>query len=231
MAILLKKHLKLDITNKIEDNISISLNIDDKSSYRFSNIYSPNNGKTRKTFFKELNNKLSEYNTNHVIAGDYNCVIDKYIDRKSNLSVASDQYGLTEVKALISDLDLEDVWRRRHPNKNEYTFSRASAKSRIDYFLCSKSIDNELDQVKIRHFQYSDHDAISLRINTENIERGPGLWKLNTSILENPEYTEIISTFWGTWKKEIDKFNSKKQWWDLTKRKIKTLSIDFCKEH
>ena len=137
---------------------------------------------------------------------------------------------MTELKTLISDLDLEDVWRRRHPTKTEYTFSRASAKSRIDYFLSSKSIDNELDQIKIRHFQYSDHDAISLRLNTENIERGPGLWKLNASILENSEYLEIISKFWITWKREIDKFDSKKQLWDLTKRKIKTISMDFCKE-
>ena len=234
VAILIKKHLQLDLTNKIEDNngrfISISLNIEDKSNYRISNIYSPNNGKTRKSFFKELNNILSEYNTNHVIAGDYNCVFNKEKDRKSNLGAISDQYGLTELKTLISDLDLEDVWRRRYPTKTEYTFSRASAKSRLDYFLSSRSIDNELDQVKIRHFQYSDHDAISLRLNTENIERGPGLWKLNASILENSKYKEIISTFWCTWKREIDKFESKRQWWDLTKRKIKAISIDFCKE-
>ncbi|WAR01916.1 YTX2-like protein, partial [Mya arenaria] len=104
-----------------------------------------------------------------------------------------------------------------------YTFNRNKSYSRIDYILTSKSIGNEVDSCTIEHFPLSDHDAISIKLVMETETRGPGLWKMNTSILENPEYVK-------QWTKQKCNFSTLTSWWEIAKIRIKEISIDFCKE-
>jgi len=60
------------------------------------------------------------------------------------------------------------------------------------------------------------------------IPPGPGLWKLNTSVLQNEDYIKLITDFWITWRRSQNNFDSLSEWWELGKFKIKELSIDFC---
>ena len=61
------------------------------------------------------------------------------------------------------------------------------------------------------------------------VSRGPGFWKLNTTILSEPDYVNEISTFWSSWKNVKDSSASLLDWWDLGKVKIKSLTIDYCR--
>ena len=68
----------------------------------------------------------------HFIAGDFNCVMDGSLNRKppsNNL----DQ-GHPEMNQLIQQYNLEDIFRKRFPTKQLFTFSSGSSKSRIDVF-------------------------------------------------------------------------------------------------
>ena len=139
--------------------------------------------------------------TAHIIGGDFNCVskydIDRNLFERSN-KVSRDE-GEAELANLQNIFDLEDVWRRRHPITKMYTFSRGKSKSRIDYFLCSKAIDNEIESAKITNCIFSDHDVVEIKLNTCKTERGPGIWMFNSSLLTDNHYIEIIESFWNSW--------------------------------
>ena len=79
------------------------------------------------------------------------------------------------------------------------------------------------------HFPFSDHDAVSIKINTCVVERGPDLWKLNTSILSDIVYINQHEEFWSVWLHDKSKYNSVKKWWDLFKHHVKNIYIEYCK--
>ena len=57
---------------------------------------------------------------------------------------------------------------------------------------------------------------------------GPGLWKLNTSVLEEEGYVHLISNFWNDWRCQRHLFPSLDKWWEVGKFRIKGLSICYC---
>ena len=40
------------------------------------------------------------------------------------------------------------------------------------------------------------------------ITPGPDLWKLNLSVLNDPEYVSLITGFWSFWRTRIFRFSS-----------------------
>ena len=86
--------------------------------YRVINSYAPNNEYERVQFFNMITTTLSEnslddYET--IIGGDYNCVLDSELDRKNYTS--NYDIGQRDIKYLMDIFDLEDIWRRRNPDK------------------------------------------------------------------------------------------------------------------
>ena len=57
---------------------------------------------------------------------------------------------------------------------------------------------------------------------------GPGLWKLNVSVLEEEEYFHPIRDFWSTWRRRKHLFPSLAKWWEVGKNKVKDLMISYC---
>jgi hypothetical protein len=80
-----------------------------------------------------------------------------------------------------------------------------STASRIDYFLISTDIKSRIVSADIRPatISYTDHQAISLKINHKAESRGRGYFKLNSKILENEEYKEIIKQLISKYQKKL----------------------------
>jgi hypothetical protein len=57
---------------------------------------------------------------------------------------------------------------------------------------------------------------------------GNSYWKFNESLLENENYIKLIENFWKGWQSEKLKY-SLLDWWEIGKKKIKSLSITFSK--
>lgn len=57
---------------------------------------------------------------------------------------------------------------------------------------------------------------------------GPGLWKLNSSILHEDAYISLITNFWEDWRYHQSGFSSLAKWWDEGKKKIKGLTFCYC---
>ena len=57
---------------------------------------------------------------------------------------------------------------------------------------------------------------------------GPGVWMLNLSVLNDPEYISLISNFWSDWRAAQPRFPTRAKWWDKGKSIIKDLTIRYC---
>ena len=57
--------------------------------------------------------------------------------------------------------------------------------SRIDFFLISENMAGFIEEASIEVSFKSNHSIIRLSISSSDLKRGPGIWKLNTSYLDN----------------------------------------------
>ena len=62
------------------------------------------------------------------------------------------------------------------------------------------------------------------------VPAGPGLWKLNVSVLEEEEYFQLIHDFWSTWRRRKHLFPSLAKWWEVGKSRVKGLTISYCSQ-
>ena len=78
---------------------------------------------------------------------------------------------------------------------------------------------------------FSDHCAISMGFSLpETAPLGQRVWKLNTSILDDDEYTQLINTFWGHWRQAQTAYPTLAKWWDAVKSRIKGITIAYCSQ-
>lgn len=77
-----------------------------------------------------------------------------------------------------------DAWRERNIGKREY--SRAQIvkdtveQSRTDFVLMKKEMLNNVKRIYYRRCNFSDHKYVILQMDFNDLERGAGLWHLNT---------------------------------------------------
>ena len=154
------------------------------------NVYAPNNITERKCFFTKMQKWIDRYALNEnniIIGGDFNYTesdLDRY-----NQSNTKDASSVT-YKNLINTKNLNDAWRKIHPNKKQFTYKDIS---RLDKFLVSTEILDSLQKsnIVIPGIK-SDHKCITMLLDFDKSTRGPGRWKLNTSILQDKTYNEKI---------------------------------------
>ena len=73
----------------------------------------------------------------------------------------------------------------------------------------------------------TDHRIIAMRLNKENILKGPGRWMCNNLLL-NDEHCKIrIERLWTYWKTKKGDYNNILDWWDMGKTKIKEIIKEF----
>ena len=63
---------------------------------------------------------------------------------------------------------------------------------RLDYFIISNDLVNIVNKSEIKPSFKSDHSLACITLNFESIERGPGIFKLNNSLLLDTEYKALI---------------------------------------
>ena len=119
--------------------------------------------------------------------------VTKFRDRTGGTSSNIHLLRSIPLNELLKKQNLQDTWRKIHPNKTNYTYHRtlSNIHSRLDRSYSSQNL-NVIDS-KILPFQYSDHNALFaeflLRV------RFQGYWKLNTSILEHETFRIAFQIF------------------------------------
>ena len=102
---------------------------------------------------------------------------------ESDESAAEHLLGSIPLIELLRNQNLQETWRKIHPNKISYTYHRtlSNIHSRLDRIYSSQNLI--IIDSKILPFQYPDHDALFAEFFLRVRTRGPEYWKLNTSIL------------------------------------------------
>ena len=134
-----------------------------------------------------------------------------------------------EINQLIQQCNLDDIFRKRFPTKQLFTFTRGSSKSRIDLFLTSKLLDSNIRATSIVHFPFSDHDALKLNIDFSQTAKGSGIWKMNVQTIQSSIFRECIESLWPIWASKMELYDNPTVWWEITKYKIKHLTIEISK--
>lgn len=242
VACLFKQNLDIETLNIVKDKngryVEIEVNYD-SNKLLLLNVYSPNNPGDRKIFFNELNTKIMNMRQVNqekgiILGGDFNCILNPCVDRRleNGENAKKSDSGNVELTNLITKNSLEDVWRRRNPTEKKYTYFRKNSKiaSRIDYWLISELLVSNVTKIEMKVAPNTDHVAITLQVDTTHCDRGPGYWKMNTSIMEHDLFKTTFAAFWKSWIKTLQTYKKKKEWWEITKVKIKEISIEVAKQ-
>ena len=156
-------------------------------------IYGPN--KDNPSFYTRISDTIEALeNLSIIIAGDWNLVSNYLVDTKGYLHFNNPK-AHDEVEILINTYDLVDIWRSMHPDDSQFTWHQPTLRKfgRLDYFLVSPDIQSKTIKSNISYGYKSDHSLITLNCDLNNVSRGRGFWKLNTSFLSDLEYVKQIN--------------------------------------
>ena len=162
-------------------------------------------------------------------------MFDRLVDRVGSDPADTVRESSVALAHLFSSCCVTDIWRYLHPSTNSFTWSRWNGlvASRIDLIGCPYAWISSVGCCDILPFPFSDHCALFFSVSVPDaISPGPGLWKLNSAVLDEPEFVLLISNFWPFWpfwRSRIFSFSSLADWWDAGKAEIKRLSVDYCR--
>ena len=213
--------------------IILCVKIDD---YRFTfiNVYAPNDIKTQVEFFESLKLRIRKFaDENIIIGGDLNCCLTPK-DKRGGRPTEQKKQLIDSILSLANSFNLVDVWRKFHPNESLFTWHHQSSaiQCRLDYWLVSKHLLQQVKQCNIIPVSFSDHSAVSFNIQSDDfIKRGPGFFKFNDSLLDDQCFVEDLSEKIPEYKQKYDYLENKSLYWDMLKIEIRSFTIYYCKRN
>lgn len=96
---------------------------------------------------------------------------------------------------MLKEIGMIDIWRELHPYDKQFTFFSHphSAYSRIDYFFMLNLDRHRIINCDIGVRDISDHAGVYLTLHLDNKPKET-LWRLNTSLLNDPQCQKYIKT-------------------------------------
>ena len=107
--------------------------------------------------------------------------------------VLSDLLIINLKQNLINDFDLVDVWRLCNPTYKKFSWRRTKPVTirRLDFFLVSDKMELDISGCGFYAPVQSDHSPIFIKISPlQETARGPGYWKFNSSLVNDPTSVE-----------------------------------------
>ena len=163
------------------------------------NVYCPNIDEIESIMC--INDWLGDMRAdNIVIGGDFNITLDPSRDREWQNQRSVRDYCWQRsraVKETLQEFSLVDVWRKLNPDASQFTFSRGSSRSRLDYFFISEHLclPGAHATCGIMPPFLADHRAVQLKVSPASQIRGPGYWKFNNSLLTDDTFVDELSAF------------------------------------
>ena len=202
VAILLNRGEDYCFHSKIIDPLGrfiiVKVEIED-NLYVLINVYAPNKDKEDVEFFNGLLAIIRrddlDAEENFIIGGGFNCPLNPVLDKKGR-SLTQGKSFVTSIDCFEEELDLVDIWRVQIPITKGFTWSQKSPKifCQLDYWLISNPVQDFVSSSCILPAIKTDHAAIVLDLTSkENQNRGPGIWKMNWSWLEDENYVNDIA--------------------------------------
>jgi exonuclease III len=188
-------------------HLTIVLKSDDRYHIA-TNVYFPNDHKKGIIFAEQVYLKILEFQHKYpdnytLLAGDFNtCMSEKdYLNRNSSLN----EKILSEIIAFNNKTtSLVDAYRTIH-KVGGYTWNRGKCYSRLDYIYISSNLIPNIVKEHNWNFETSDHAALKIDfVLNESPVRGPGIIKVNLSILDDPKIAIQIKNELNTFLEQVD---------------------------
>ena len=139
-----------------------------------------------------------------IIGGDFNVILD--CDRDGFGGKPKLKIACKKIENLCSSFDLTDIWRIRNPESKRFTWKQNNPliQRRLDFWLTSRNLQEEIENVDIVPAIRTDHSAITLHVNGINeTAKGSSYWKFNASLLEDEGYVALINEKYDKCKKKV----------------------------
>ena len=164
-----------------------------------------------------------------VIGGDWNVALYA-IDKKGGAAWKPHTYR-DNLISMMRELELVGIFRKQNPSKLSYTYeSKAlNLRSRIDFFVVAQSLINCVSHIGTKVSTAPDHKAVKLILALVKERRGSGLWKFNTSLLEDKEYIKLIKENYPIITNKYSDLEDKRLKWELIKMEIRAITIPYSK--
>ena len=237
VAILLNSHKTFKVIDTGHDNHGRVLTLTilyDTVYLQIICIYAPVQPSQRPRFFLSLP-PFFRPNSTHIVGGDFNLVSNPLLDRTGSPPAPNHTQGLPQLNLLLQQFNLLDIWRFNHPNHKQYTWNSQKTnephiKSRLDVFFIPHTFSSQYIRNEFLPTVWSDHlyTTLHLPINP-SIPRGANYWKLNTAVLSEPEYQQLITTLLNHRKTLLNQYDTVADWFQITKLHIKTVSQSYCR--
>ncbi len=241
VMMLIKPGFDAKVVDAHPDNIGrllIANMVIQDTKFTIVNIYAPNYEDNQVNFYRNLRRQLNETTERGdriMLGGDLNFIMNPDLDRKGgvpiNLSCKRRQIS-NYLEDIMDYGQLKDIWRVRNPNTKRFTWRRLNpiVKSRLDYWLTSEQLDDCIKEVDIIPFQHTDHSAIVLKLESVGgMGKGRGLWRLNTSFVQEESYIKTIIEKKIEWTEEFKDVTDPRVKWELMKYRIRQASMKYGK--
>ena len=199
------------------------------------NIYAPNIETEQVIFLQDIDKILNRSQISSfdsiIIGGDWNIVRDNVLDKSRGINDIRNNTR-DNIDKLLNKYELNDSWRIKNPTTRRFSWRQKTPliQCRLDFWLISDMLFDEISEIDIIPSVRSDHSAIILNLNNNfETKKGPGFWKLNCKLLEDDNYIQNLNTKIVAWKQEFQTIENKQVKWDLLKYKIRQFSIKYSK--
>ena len=112
------------------------------------------------------------------------------------------------VEDMIIEHDLADIWRIRNPTDTRFTWRQKSPliQRRLDYWLISNHLQEDVESVEIVTAIRSNHSAITVSVKgLDEKDRGPSFWKFNSALINDQEYCDLLRLEYKMWLEDLSK--------------------------
>ena len=240
VAILVKKTTDIQITSSwsSDDGRALQIKFEWKGlPISLSTVYAPAVTPDRAPFFESLSDNLpiDDDVCLNILCGDFNCIEDPTLD-KSGGNPNSGTDGFTELQNITALLDLEDLWRIKHPQEQVFTWEGNMAsglvRTRIDRFYTSTLLRPFVKNIEHPSIPIPnlDHKGVLLTLEEPDLPRpGPGYWKFNPTLLKNEWFVSQLREKLQLFLPSIENCDDVVEWWEDIKKKIQSAIIKLAK--
>ena len=196
IGLISKEYEILDVKHLIQGRIlNLKMrNQNDNSMHNIFVVYFETNNHLTKmkivNIVEEMKKEIEDH-PNNMIIGDFN-FIDHEKDKINGLN--SKDKMITDIwKPFLEEHDMVDPYREQNPKRKIWSFigTGAAGKSRIDRIYVNSVNMKNITNIQYITTPFGGHKLLSF-IKTATIEIGKGYYKLNTSILKDQQYQELV---------------------------------------
>ena len=188
--------------------------------FNLLNIYGFNDKNDRYDFLKDLQSHMLG-RVPLVLAGDFNCVLNKKDRKRAGDSVNFDKSSVL-LQGICRDFNLKDCFKTMHPREEGFTWlsGDGTRASRIDYVFTR---DCPPTDARLTPVFFSDHLMLSCTLSlSSGVMPGSGLWKLNCSLLEDSALVSQYRERYREWQTLQDFYDTRAHWWEMVKGRTQT---------